>query len=66
VISYHWLNGNYDRIPSIMADLVRRRVSPGGGSPIPIIFGVGENPVSAGLVASATGRQCNWDEFFHD
>jgi len=67
VISYHWLNGNYDRIPSIMADLVRRRVaviaSPGGGSQIaraakaatvtiPIIFGVGENPVSAGLVAS--------------
>jgi putative ABC transport system substrate-binding protein len=67
VIFYHWLNGNYDRIPSIMADLVRRRVaviaSPGGGSQIaraakaattsiPIIFGVGENPVSAGLVAS--------------
>jgi putative ABC transport system substrate-binding protein len=35
VISYHWLNGNYGRVPSIMADLVRRRVaviaSPGGG-----------------------------------
>jgi putative ABC transport system substrate-binding protein len=67
VISYHWLNGDYDRIPLIMADLVRRRVaviaSPGGGSQIaraakaatmtiPIIFGVGEDPVSAGLVAS--------------
>jgi putative tryptophan/tyrosine transport system substrate-binding protein len=67
VISYHWLNGNYDGVPSIMADLVRRRVaviaSPAGGSSIaraakaatasiPIIFGVGENPVSAGLVAS--------------
>jgi putative tryptophan/tyrosine transport system substrate-binding protein len=67
VISYHWMNGNYDAIPSIMADLVRRRVaviaSPGGGSQIaraakaattsiPIIFGVGENPVSEGLVAS--------------
>jgi putative tryptophan/tyrosine transport system substrate-binding protein len=67
VISYHWLNGNYDSVPSIIADLVRRRVaviaSPGGGSriaraakaattSIPIIFGVGENPVSEGLVAS--------------
>jgi putative ABC transport system substrate-binding protein len=67
VISYHWLNGNYDSVPSIMSDLIRRRVaviaSPGGGSriaraaraattSIPIIFGVGENPVSAGLVAS--------------
>ena len=67
VISYHWLNGNYDRVPSIMVDLVRSRVaviaSPGGGLQIaraakaatvtiPIIFGVGENPVSAGLAAS--------------
>jgi putative ABC transport system substrate-binding protein len=67
VISYYWLNGNYVGIPSIMADLVRRRVaviaSPGGGSQIaraakaattsiPIIFGVGESPVSEGLVAS--------------
>jgi putative tryptophan/tyrosine transport system substrate-binding protein len=67
VISYHWLRGDYDGVPSIAADLVRQRVaviaSPGGGSQvaraakaatksIPIVFGVGENPVSAGLVAS--------------
>ena len=67
VISYHWLNGNYDRVPSIMVDLVRSRVaviaSPGGGlqiaraakaatTTIPIIFGVGEDPVTTGLVAS--------------
>jgi putative tryptophan/tyrosine transport system substrate-binding protein len=66
-ISYHWLNGNYDRVPSIMADLVQSRVaviaSPGGGpqiaraaktatTSIPIIFGIGEDPVSEGLVAS--------------
>lgn len=67
VISYQWLNGNYGRVASIMADLVSRRVaviaSPGGGAQIaraakaattsvPIIFGVGENPVSLGLVPS--------------
>jgi putative tryptophan/tyrosine transport system substrate-binding protein len=68
-IYYQWLNGigNYDSVPSLMADLVRRRVtviaSPGGGlliaraakaatTSIPIIFGIGENPVSEGLVAS--------------
>ena len=67
-ISYHWLTpNNYDLLPSIMADLVQGRVaviaSPGGGSQIaraakaattsiPIIFGIGENPVSQGLVAS--------------
>jgi putative tryptophan/tyrosine transport system substrate-binding protein len=67
VISYHWLKGDYDSLPSLMSDLVRQRVaviaSPGGGNAvaraakaatarIPIIFGVGENPVSTGLVAS--------------
>src|SRR5215468_11001677 len=24
---YHWLEGRYDRVPSLMADLVRRRVA---------------------------------------
>jgi putative ABC transport system substrate-binding protein len=67
-ISYYWLTpNNYDLLPSIMADLVQSRVaviaSPGGGSQIaraakaattsiPIIFGIGEDPVSKGLVAS--------------
>ena len=26
-VEYHWLNGQYDRLPALMADLVRRRVS---------------------------------------
>ena len=27
VVAYHWLEGQYDRLPSLMADLVRRRVA---------------------------------------
>src|SRR5262249_45496023 len=26
-VEYHWLHGQYDRLPSLMADLVRRRVA---------------------------------------
>jgi putative ABC transport system substrate-binding protein len=27
MVEYHWLSGEYDRLPSLMADLVRRRVA---------------------------------------
>jgi putative tryptophan/tyrosine transport system substrate-binding protein len=65
-VEYHWFEGQYDRLPALMANLVRRRVAliatPGSlpnaiaakaaTATIPIVFAVGEDPVSFGLVAS--------------
>src|SRR5215813_9417300 len=66
IVEYHWLEGHYERVPAVLADLVRRRVAviTTSGSTeaalaaktatatIPIVFGVPEDPVKLGIVAS--------------
>jgi putative ABC transport system substrate-binding protein len=64
-VEYHWLEGQYDRLPPLVTDLVRRQaaVIVTIGAPaavatkvataaIPIVFGVGEDPVQLGLVTN--------------
>ncbi len=64
-VEYHWLEGQYDRLPPLVTDLVRRQAAvivtigapaavatKAATATIPIVFGVGEDPVQLGLVTN--------------
>src|SRR5215204_5679533 len=65
-VEYRWAEGEYDRLPALVEDLLRRRVAvlvtfggvhtalaaKGATDTVPIVFANGSDPVKFGLVAS--------------
>src|SRR5262245_38818804 len=58
MVEYHWLEGQYNRLPSLMADLVRRRVEKSGDSAkVPLsLAAVGLNAVPSARADNKQSR----------
>jgi len=79
-VEYDWLEGQYDRLPALMADLVHRRVAviatpaanlaalaaKAATSTVPIVFGVGRRSSQGGSSRQpcTAGRQRDRHQFF--